>query len=58
MDLQEIKSLGIQDVGIERDSKVVIVWGLGKGDGSWSYGHFIQEIRELVMLLDAHLVHI
>lgn len=50
MGLHEIKRMGIQDVYIEGDFKVVIGWGLGMGVGSWRYGHLIHEIRDLVVL--------
>lgn len=36
---------------MEGDSKVVTYWGMGMGDGSWKYVHFIYEIRELVLSL-------
>lgn len=58
MGLREIKRMGIQDVYIDGDSKVVIRWGSGKGEGSWRYGHYIHEIRDLVMSLGIDLVHI
>lgn len=55
--LRELKAMGIRCCCVEGDCNMVIGWGSGKGNGSWTLAHFIYEIREFSSLLGASLVH-
>lgn len=58
MGLRECKRMWLKSFVVLWDSKAVIGWGRGKGDGSWRYAHYIYEIKELVAKLGVTLYHV
>lgn len=53
--LRMSKARGHKDCIVEGDSKTAISWGKATTCGSWRLNHFIQEIRDLVMEVQACL---
>lgn len=56
--LKLAKSKGVIGCILEGDSMAVKSWGRGKKCDSWRVNHFFAEIRSLINVLNAELVHV
>lgn len=54
-DLRELKALGKHGCLVEGNSKVVVGWALGLGEGSWSLLHNIHEVQEIIREMGAKM---